>query len=118
MLEKEEVKKEVNEKKLIFTWSNVDGEVRVFRSWSEMLEEENWDYLSNYDDSLDMFEAGILVKVNNITEGSGRRFFKDYYGKYWEYKEGVGEVYDAKSFVQCVPSLAREEVAKIKIEEL
>ena len=109
-------KDEKNE--LVFTWSNVDGEVRVFNSWSEMLEEENWEYLSNYDDSLDIFEAGILVKVNNITEGSGKRFFKDYYGKYWEYNEGVGEIYDAKSYVQCVPSLAREEVAKIKIEEL
>ena len=110
-------KKEVNGKKIVFTWSNVDGEVRVFRSWSEMLEKENWEYLSNYDDSLDIFEAGILEKVNTIMEGQGRLFFKDFYGKFWEYNDGIAEFYDAKNYIRCVPSRAREEVAKIKIEE-
>ena len=110
------VKHESKEKELVFSWSNVDGEVRVFNSWSELLEEECWDCFSNDTDSLDIYEAGILIKATPLAEEQGRIFFKDQYGKYWEYSEDVGEFLYAKVYVHCVPSRAREEVAK-KIKE-
>ena len=108
------------EKKLFYTWSNVDGEVVVFKSWSELLEKENWEYLSDYDDSLDYFEAGILVQISSEQEEEGKGYYKDNEGKYHEFNDEVLEnevaiLYHGKTLVKCVPSKAEEKVLKIQI---
>ncbi len=52
-----------NNKNLFYTWSNVDGDIRVFESWSELIEKEDWEYLENYHDSLDYIEVGKLIPI-------------------------------------------------------
>ena len=103
------------EKKLFYTWSNVDGEVSVYHSWSELLEKENWEYLSNYDDSLDYFEAGEMIQITSSEMIKGKLYYEDNYGNIHEETDDIKNLYYGKVFLKCVPSQAEEKVLKIQI---
>jgi hypothetical protein len=45
---------------LFFSWSNRDGDTSVYKSWEELLANEDWEYLSEEDEG-DIFEVGILL---------------------------------------------------------
>ena len=110
---------EKDEKKIFYTWSNVDGEACVYPSWSELLDEENWEYLSNHDDSLDFFEAGMLIRASSGGEVEGKVFYEDNNGQFHEYSDEVEEceiktLYYGKILVKCVPSKAEEKTRQIQ----
>jgi hypothetical protein len=45
---------------LFFSWSNRDGDTSVYKSWEELLTNEDWEYLSEADEG-DIFEVGLLL---------------------------------------------------------
>jgi len=117
---KEEKKMNEKGKKLFYTWSNVDGEVCVYPSWLELLENENWEYLSDYDDSLDYFEAGLLSQADSEQETESKAYYKDNEGRFHEYNDEVVEseiitLYHGETLVRCVPFKAKEKVFKIQL---
>ena len=98
----------------------MDGEVNVFPSWSELLEEENWEYFSNYDDSLDYFEAGMLMQASSGEEVKGKVFYEDNEGQFHDYCDEVEErdivtLYYGKILVKRVPWKAEEKAKQIQL---
>lgn len=107
-----------NNKNLFYTWSNVDGDISVFESWSELIEKENWEYLENYHDSLDYFEVGELIPIAPRGEAKGKVYYKDNNGDFFENNDETEEadilqLYYGKALVKSTPSKAEKEVRKI-----
>jgi len=109
----------INARKIFYMWSNIDGEVCTYPSWSELLDEENWEYLSDNEDSLDYFEMGMLIQVSSGEEVEGKVFYEDNHGQFHEYNDGVEEceittLYYGRILVKCVPSKAEEKAKQIQ----
>lgn len=58
-----------------YSWDNTSGDAVAFDSWKDLITKENYDYLSKYRDSLDIYEAGCLIEVDNFNDDIGYKVF-------------------------------------------
>jgi hypothetical protein len=115
------------EKKIYYSWSNVDGGVSVYESMNEILNKENFSYLANYRDSCDQWMAGFLVEITeeNPHEIKGRIIVKTVDGEYLdagedttEIEEEIAQLFYGEILIHCIPADAEQKLEEWFVVEV